>query len=213
MNYIKRKGDVFEKHSVFYDKEELTEFRRQVIEECSEIVHHEYNAIEGPDETDDLRIRNYECKKIGTVLSVDSSTSNGGLYHFSYDEYRFPYLVELIDELLNGNARVLDQINYPNLKKENPHLIKGGVSFEEKVKKVSQELNAIDNLNIEAKKKKLDELQACIEMSKLNENQKPVDDYYSKLQSLIRLELVGSMPSRDVFQVVSFFEHDFSLLD
>ena len=67
------------------------------------IIHHDCNTTETPNYYDILRIRNYSAEKIGIYESNDFYASRETLYHVVYDEYKYPYLIELIDRLLNND--------------------------------------------------------------------------------------------------------------
>ena len=199
MYYFIDKKETIEKYSVSFSKEELEKLKMKVINNCSEIEHHEYEGTHGPNRFDYLRIRNYKERFVRIQESRDSlQWPDQRVYHYSYDEYKFPELVSAIDELLNGNVLVLDTIfnTNPESKIE---------TIDERIRKASAELDAIDNLKITKKREKLDELQKLIELKKLNEKQKSVVPYYARLRELITLDLVDTITKEEIERVNQFF--------
>lgn len=199
MYYFVDKKETIEKYLVSFSKEELEKLKIEIINNCSEIEHHEYEGTHGPNEFDYLRIRNYKERFVRVEESRDSlQWPDQRVYHYSYDEYKFPELVSVIDELLNGNVLVLDTIFNTNPESK-------GETIDEKIRKASEELDAIDNLKITKKKEKLDELQKLIELKKLNKKQKSVVPYYAKLRELITLDLVDTITKEEIERVNQFF--------
>ena len=201
MYYFIDKKETIEKYSVSFSKEELEKLKIEIINNCSEIEHHEYEGTHGPNKFDYLRIRNYKERFVRIQESRDSlQWPDQRVYHYSYDEYKFPELVSTIDELLNGNVLVLDTIfnTNPESKIE---------TIDERIRKASVELDAIDNLKITKKREKLDELQKLIELKKLNEKQKSVVPYYARLRELITLDLVDTITKEEIERVNQFFEN------
>lgn len=199
MYYFIDKKETIEKYLVSFSKEELEKLKIEVINNCSEIEHHEYEGTHGPNEFDYLRIRNYKERFVRIQESRDSlQWPDKRVYHYSYDEYKFPELVSVIDELLNGNVLVLDTIFNTNPESK-------GKTIDEKIRKASEELDAIDNLKITKKREKLDELQKLIELKKLNKKQKSVVPYYARLRELITLDLVDTITKEEIERVNQFF--------
>lgn len=199
MYYFIDKKETIEKYSVSFSKEELEKLKIEVINNCSEIEHHEYEGTHGPNEFDYLRIRNYKERFVRIQESRDSlQWPDQRVYHYSYDEYKFPELVSVIDELLNGNVLTLDTIFNTNSEAKNE-------TIDERIRKSSEELDAIDNLKIAKKREKLDELQKLIELKKLNKKQKSVVLYYARLRELITLDLVDTITKEEIERVNQFF--------
>lgn len=200
MYYYADKKEFVEKYLITFSKDELENLRIDVINNCSEIVHHEYDATHGPNKYDGLKIRNYSEKFIKIKESNDSlQWPDQKIYHYSYDEYKFPNLVSIIDELIKGNTFVLDELL-------NDSIISKVETIEERIKKASDELDNIDNLKIHEKKEKLNELQHLINLNELNKNQKSIIPYYDKLNKLLVLELVDTISKEELERVYQFFE-------
>lgn len=199
MYYFIDKKETIEKYLVSFSKEELEKLKIEIINNCSEIEHHEYEGAHGPNEFDYLRIRNYKERFVRVEESRDSlQWPDQRVYHYSYDEYKFPELVSVIDELLNGNVLALDTIFNTNPEAKNE-------TIDERIRQASEELDAIDNLKIAKKREKLDELQKLIELKKLNKKQKSILPYYSKLRELITLDLVDTITKEEIERVNQFF--------
>jgi len=199
MYYFKVKENVVEKYLVNFSKEEIEELRALIINRCSEIVHREYTGCKGPNQFDYLRIRNYKQKYVGLKEARDYYSPDREMYQFSYDEYQYPYLVDVIDRLLKGSENAIATILEDSFESKEK-------SIPERIKKASEELDAIDNLDINKKRAKLDELQELLKLQKLNENQEPIGPYHEKLKDLISLELVDKITTEEIERVENFFE-------
>jgi len=201
--YIKDANEI-KKYLVNYDFKEIEKLKLEVIDNCSVIIHYDYEDTRGPDEADYLKIRNYKAKKTGIRVSRDYFPDEA-IYHFSYDEYKYPYLITLIDKLLNKDVSIINEIYHPNSEEI--------VSYREKLNIASKELDEINNFDIQNKKQKLNEIEKLLQQVKLNEKQQPVDSYYLKLQNLIKLQLVDVINIDDILGVTSFFEQDLSVFN
>jgi len=198
MNYFVKKGNIIEKTNVIYDSEQLEKIRLEIVNNCSEIEHCEYDDVVGPNRSDSLRIRNYSAERIGKRELNDFYATDLDLYHYSYDRYNYPRLVSLIDRLLNGDAQAIFLISNPSLNNELP-------TVSERIKQSSQDLDAIDDSNINEKKKKIAELEKLLKLEKYNKNQQPVIDYYARVRNLITLEFVDLITMDEILRYTSFF--------
>lgn len=155
-------------------REELMRIRFEVIERCSEVIHHDYEATNGPNVSNPFKIRNYIHFPVSS-----KSHHEGKMYRFVYEEYRFPYLVKIIDKLLRGNYSVIEEL-------ENVDLSKELVPFEEKIELLSRELDSIPNKNIREKREKLNELEYYLIQSEYNKRQVSVIPYYQMVLDAVR---------------------------
>lgn len=205
MYYYVEKETGIEKYLVNFQRQEAQELRMEIINKCSEIEHHEYDGtrIKMPD-IDGVRIRNYKERYVGVKESKTLQYPNEDIFHYSYDEYKFPILISIMDGLLKGNIDYID-----SFLKYNPKV--DSSSIDDKIKRISTELDKVDDLNIYAKRKKLEELQKLVDIKKLNENQEAIDPYYNKLKELIKLELVDTMSKEEMERFNSFFETNSNL--
>lgn len=199
MFFFQKKENQIEKYEITFNKEELEKFRIKVINDCSEIKHHKYEANRDLMIFNPLIIRNYKSEKKGYIESHDVYSESEIIYQIEYDEYVFPYLVSLIDRLLKEDAMVIDEILYPDYSLENIPII-------DRINQVSMELDKIDNLKVYEKKKKLEELIKLIDLQKLNSTQKSVHDYYDFLKQMLSINLIDTLPIKDFNRVKDFFE-------
>jgi len=198
MYYFKYGETEIEKYEVLYEKERIEAFKNQVIENCSEIEHYEYDGTNGPNEFDYIRIRNFSKIRIGIREFNDFYSLPETLYHFIYDEYKYPYLVTLVDKLLSNDPSSINEILNPNFKLEKEPL-------DIRIKKASEILDSINNLDINKKKRELEELEKLVKLAKLNQYQKPVKNYYEMLQSLITLKHIDTLTTDEHEKVNNFF--------
>ena len=199
MYYFVEKKEVFEKYLVIFDVETLEIFRKEIIDNCSMIEYCEYDGTYTPTNKVDYEIRNLSSRYVGVRKFRDTlQCSDEDMYHYSYDKYIYPPLVSYIDELLAGNVKVLGT---KIVETDVVEIIK------EKIRKVSKELDSIDNLDIENKKTKIEELQKLVAQAKLNENQKSVNLYLERLQNIVQLKLVDRITLEEVNRFNNFFEN------
>lgn len=202
MYYFVENKDIVEKYLVSFDRQEIEKLKIKIINNCSKIVHHEYDGTHGPNQFDYLKIRNYKERFIRIQESRDTlQYPDQKIYHYSYDEYKFPVLVSYINELLiKENVLILDKIFNENdeIKTE---------TYDDKIKKASDELDAVNNLDIDKKRAKLDELQELLKLKKLNEKQESIDLYVDELKRLITFDLVDTISKIEIDRVNNFFEN------
>ncbi len=199
MIYFRKNDEVIEKYQVSFDKEEIEKLKKKIINNCSFIKHEEYESDYSPRFTDEI-IRNFTYTPTGKVKEYFEETRD--IYRYSYDEYKPPYLVELINQLLNGNSKAIDKIlNYDISTKS---------TIDDRIDLANQEFNKIAPEDIIKKKEKLKELEDLLKTKKLNKNQQSIDIYYNQLIGLIKFDLVDSLSISELGRIESFLEIDLS---
>lgn len=132
MIYFKMYEGVIGKYHVSFDKKKIEELKTNIINNCSYIKHRELESDYRPRFTEEI-IRHFKCEETKKKKVYFEETRS--VYLYKYDEYIPPYLVKLIDKLLNGVVNALDGILSYDI----------GSSFKEqidkKIKEVNQELN------------------------------------------------------------------------
>ena len=193
MFYFKQNGEKIEKYHIAFNKEEIEKLKSEIINNCSFINHVEYSSDYPPKFNNVSLIKNFRSTYTEKKEYFEETRD---VYLYSYDEYKPPYLVELIDKLLNEDITSIDKIlNY---------YISPNLSIEDNIKLVNQELTEIDIENINAKKEKLKELENLLELKKLNKKRQNIDTYYKQLLSLIRFDLVDSLSINEIDRVKTF---------
>ena len=199
MLYFRKNNNVIEKYQVNFDKEKIEKLKNEIINNCSFITHREYESDYAPILADKI-IRNFTYTPTGKEREYFEETRD--IYHYSYDEYKPPYLVELINQLLNDNSKVIDQIlNYEISLKS---------AIDDSIDLAYQEFNRIDNENITKKTEKLKELEDLLKAKELNMNQQNIDLYYNQLIGLIKFNLIDSLPISELGRIESFLEINLS---
>lgn len=195
----------FFKYEVIIDREGLEELKYKIINEYSIIEHIEKDdTLTCNISVDDfLRRRNFREKKIGIREYNDFYSMPETLYHYSYDYYHFPYLIELIDEILEDKIDCLSDIYNINYDKEL-------VPLDKRVEKLNNEINSLNNSDYK-KIDKLNELKNLLEQIKLNKNQKNVYKAYELIRKHIKFRLVDSIDKSQVKNVVSFLKIGYHL--
>ena len=169
-------------YEVSYDKDELKELRTRVINNASVVVHREYVGRFSPyyrkRKVDPLEIQNYNV----TLDHIDKFGTEQ--FHYEYDEYVFPYLVKIIDELLNDNVQALTEVYNMDFTKEFIPVI-------DRMKKWIKKLES--DVSIDEKIKLCDEIKKLLLELKYDEVYIPVMEYYIELISKIHLNRVNTL--------------------
>ena len=92
--------NLIEKYSIIFDKEKLEALKIEIIERCSLIEHNKYESDYAPRFTSGEYIKNFKETPVGKKVYFEETRT---VYSFSYDEYKPPYLVELIEHLEDGS--------------------------------------------------------------------------------------------------------------
>lgn len=206
MNTIVEDKDSFFKYEVIIDREGLEKLKYKIINEYSIIEHIEKDDTFGFRDLSIygyLRRRNYSEIKIGVREYNDFYSMPETLYHYSYDYYHFLYLIDLIDKVLEDKIDCLSDIYNINYSKEL-------VPLDKRVEKINKEIDNLDNSNYK-KIDRLNELKNLLEQIKLNKNQKNVYKAYELVRKHIKFRLVDSIDKKQVKNVVSFFQINYTL--
>lgn len=199
MIYFRKNDEVIEKYQISFDKEKIEKLKKEIINNCSFIKHEEYESDYSPIFTNKI-IRNFKYTPTGKEKEYFEETRE--IYRYSYDEYKPPYLVELINQLLNGNSKAIDKIlNYDISTKS---------TIDDRIDLANQEFNKIAPEDIIKKREKLKELEDLLNEKELNKNQQSIDVYYNQLVGLIKLDLIDSLPISELGRIESFLEINLS---
>jgi len=200
--FIKTKDEIL-KYEVIFDKEGLLKLKYEIIDKCSLITHFDYEDTYLPKMygiDDYLKYRNYSETKIGVREYNDFYSMPEDLYRIKYDEYKFPYLVELINKLMDNDIGVVKEIYNINYKKEI-------ISVDEMIKNQKKIIESIDDIKVDKKIKELKKMQDLLKQKELNKNQINVNKYYSKVKKLIKFNFVDSLRCEDSKRVFNFYNH------
>lgn len=199
MLYFRKNDEVIEKYQVNFDKDEIEKLKNEIINNCSFIKHVEFASDYSPRFTNEI-IRNFTYARTGKQKEYFEETRD--IYLYSYDKYKPPYLVELINQLLNGNSKAIDEIlNYDISPKS---------SIDDRINLANQEFSKIAPEDITKKKEKLKELEDLLKTKEINKNQQSIDAYYDQLIGLIKFDLIDSLPISELGRIESFLEINLS---
>ena len=200
MYYYKVRNNVIEKFEVKFDIIKVEELRKRIINDCSEIEHKEYKSDYDPTFNFEL-IRNF--KREDTKEKKEYDVEVRRIYKYSFDLLKPPYLVELMDGLLENHSYVIEKIiKYKPSK---------NLSINDQIKIVSKELDKIDNENVKEKKEKLEELEKLLKSKKININQKDEMSYYKEFLELLKIELVDAISIEELDRLSSFLDTEFMI--
>ena len=199
MLYFRKNDDVIEKYQVDFDKEKIEKLKQEIINNCSFITHIEFESDYTPRLSNEI-IRNFKYTPTGKEKEYFEETRK--IYHYSYDRYEPPYLVALINQLLNDNPKVIDQIlNYE---------IPSKSTIDDSIDSAYKEFKEIDPENVTKRAEKLKELEDLLKAKKLNINQQNIDLYYKELMELIKFNLIDSLTLSELNKIESFLEINLS---
>ena len=193
MKQFIEKDNVVEKYDVLVDEFKLQELRLEIINNCSEIIHHDYIASEGPTDYDFLRIRNLKEQK------MSHSSYKNPIYHITYDEYIFPYLVNIIDHILQEDDDIIDELVHPDYSKEESYIMN-------RKKEIIMDLFLNDDVEFSRKEKGLAEYKKLLDSEKLNSDRKDVKPYYQQVANCITFMLESIMKKEQIDEVLQFLE-------
>ncbi len=204
--YYKQKGEFLEKYKISFNIVELVILRKEIIDKCSYITHEEKEYSYHPS-----KYYNEEClrhiKNLGETRKEDLGSGSSLSYHlYSYDIYKPPILVDLIDRLIKGEGEVIEDI-------DNPVPSEKKFDFAKYLDRESVEIDNISNFKTDKKIEALKNFKKTMENAKLNENQKNALDYYPLVQALIERKLVATISLTEVVKVTDFFEKGIDVFD
>lgn len=195
MIYFRKHAGYIEKYNVTFDKEKINNIRTLIINNCSKIIRGSVKTTLPEMYEESLKYRNI-VKRFTGIRDYEQGADLKE-YTITFYEYIFPSLVGIIDNLLRGETKAVDElINYKDPNPEN---------YDELIKRTSKELDTISNFDIAKKRKKLDELEMLLELKALNKNQKPIKDYYERLLTLITFELLDFISEEEASRVNNFY--------
>ena len=198
--FVKDKKDII-KYEILFDKEKLEKLKFEIIEKSSIIEHMDYEDTNFPKMyglLDYLKYRNYSEIKVGVREYNDFYSMPETLYRFTYDKYHFPYLIELVDKILSGDVKALEDIFNINIKKEL-------VPLDKRIEEVNIKINQTDNDSTYKKIELLKELSDLIKQKELNKNQVNVDKYYLKVRKLFNFKKIDVLSCRELQRVLDFY--------
>lgn len=199
MLYFRKNDDVIEKYQVNFDKEKIEKLKQEIINNCSFITHIEFESDYTPRLSNEI-IKNFTYTPTGKEKEYFEETRK--IYHYSYDRYEPPYLVTLINQLLNDNSKVIDQIlNYE---------IPSKSTIDDSIDSAYKEFKEINPENVTKRAEKLKELEDLLKAKKLNINQQNIDLYYKELMELIKFNLIDSLTLSELNKIESFLEINLS---
>lgn len=188
---FKEHDGIIVKWNIELDVDKLKEIRKEAIENCSDIYHHEHKILI-TEEENKLANRYYRNKKV-KVLEDDPEKCI-----LTFDEYVYPRLIKLIDDLLDGDAHVVSEIISPVETNQN--------YYDESLKKLDEEISLIDNYNFDLKIRKLSQLRDLVAEAKANENKKNISKYYQLVRESLNLEFIDEIEYSEVYRVMNFFD-------
>ena len=204
--YYQQKDKFIEKYKISFNIAELEKLRKEIMDKCSSITHEEKEYSYCPD-----KYYNEGCirhiRDLGKTREEDLGSGSNLTYHlYSYDLYKPPILVDLIDRLIKGDSQVLENIDHPVASEAK-------FDFAEYLATKSAQIDAISNFETEKKIAALTDFKETIAAAKLNEKQQSALDYYPIVQSLIERTLVATISLAEIVKVTNFFEKEINVLD
>ena len=191
------------KDLIEFDEYRVRSLRKEIINKCSRIVSKKERLCDSQIYylNRQENIRNLlKIKNDGKQKYLDSSVVDY-YYLCSYDELIFPPIVSIIDRLLKSDDTVLEEIFNPKIEVDESLIIKA--------EKMAEEIDKINNFDVEAKIKRLNELKSVLDKQKSFNYKNNDYVYYKKLQDLIKVstvEFIYSEKLNEALLTLGFFE-------
>lgn len=189
ISYVNRSDGSIEKWNVEFFEDYLLTIREEVINNCSSIRYCSYALTEEQikEKMQDPHIRNL----------VRKQEEEEGVYRVNFEVHDYPRLVGLIDRVFDGDVLAIEEIQYPTEV--------GNKYFDEKVQRLSCEIDFISNFSIDLKIRKLEELGRLIDRTKRNKLDL-LESYYERVESAINATLLKYLEPNEVEYLEDFFD-------
>lgn len=197
MHYYKQTNTNVEKYQVTINKQELQALKDEIINNCSKIIHYDYIGNRFPNFLDKQKIRNYHS-------SITEETKNHittASYHITYDHYNYPYIVCLINRLMDYDMSAIDEILNPCMEKEQN-------DFRYELQELKKELVNSKAWDVNDREELYEKIRNLLQQIKLNKDRKPVYGYYDTLKDLLKLNFVEAIPIKNIKDIETFYEED-----
>lgn len=162
-----------------FDEEKMKALLEKVKTEANHVVHYDYKGhygpldrLKAPSSAEIASISNYK-----KTLLEDESMSP--IYHFEYDKCYYPYLTSLLEKLLKGDAKVVEEILNPTYQREHIPIFS---SIKEKEKAYQESTDVVQKIKL------LDELKEMLILVNKGEYDIPIKKYYDEARELFYLE-------------------------
>ena len=194
--YEKKQGENRIHYDITFDEDQILAFCEILKTEASSVRHYDYKSPYGPLDYPIKKLNGennehfpaYTVSKYKRTVIMEPSNGNKKLlvpiYHFEYDINYFPYLLSLLNDLLNGKASSIEGILYPNFERE---FIPIRAEIQDKEEQYKN-LNFQEKNIVERKLQVLKELEALLLKVKSGDYEIPIRKYYEKVQKLIIIE-------------------------
>lgn len=188
-----------EKYNISYDKTQLLFLRRVIVKNCTlrEISIIKTVVPEIYESKNNAKVISKKKAGLKEYKGYDSSLP---LYEITLEEYTYPKLIDIIDKLLNGNIEGYFELRKYVDTREFP---------EDRIKRISEDINKIGNDKIDEKKSKLDELSKAIEFAKINTKVMNANASAREVLNSIKCTLVDTMSVEEINRIKTFFGENF----
>lgn len=191
MIFFKKEELQYTKIDATLDLDIVKKLRTRIINDCSTIYFRTIESVNGPEIVDPLKIRNVRRGKF-LHTQKNEMGQDEKVYEYTFFEYDYPKLVELVDEILAGNTSSL-------VKLLSEYEIESIPNFDEMVSNLAREVDSIDT--IQSPKTKIDMLQNIYDLqlqAALNRNQISTKTYYDLLLGYITYDALAVKPVSEI---------------
>ena len=200
--FLVQNGDVFEKYLITYDKLELIQLKKELIEKCSTIYHQTAALTFSPLEYHFINGENRNVVELDEKSIPSKNIYFPEVHQYSYDFYEYPKLVTIIDNILNGN---IQSLLYAKFEEK--------VDYEKLIAYKNEKINNLVTDNTQERNQMLKELDKLIILADYNKNQRGTLYYKERFEKIFAKELVDTIKVTDVKHTLEFFNADKSKLD
>lgn len=205
MYYIEEEKDKLVKYEVELNIEELEKLENEIINNCCEIIHYDYESETNPVFTDDVLVLNYKSTYLGTREYNDFFAPYANVYRYEYDEYKIPHLAKIIKKLLSGDVDSILELE--NLPKDSNIVDTINLQIEEKINLINSILSKQDKIDFYRLEEENALLKQLYEHKNLNHDRKSELEYYEQVKSCINFREISRIKKSILEEIKTFFEN------
>ncbi len=195
------------KYEVVFEKDKIIKIRDEIIKNCSLKSNESRESTLEKEEfirnnTNELnKIESIIIKDTNRVSSYSDTSEDKKVYNYKYIRVKYPYLVELINRILNNDSQSLNEL-LNNYKIEVPQ------NYNVLIDSILSDIKHNNYTSLNDGLSKMEEAKKYIELKELNPNIESTYFYYNSLKENLDFHLIDSLSIEDVMRYNDFFENN-----
>lgn len=191
--FYRLEGNYIEKYLITYNVEELLKIKEESIYKCGKKTRKSYDGVRFF--KNHMYYKNLVTTEIGIQEYKDGPDET--IYNYSYTEFSLTYLASIIDKIILGNIKAIDELFTLDTSKE----FNG---YEKEKNECLENIVSIDNNDCDNKIKALKELKKIIESEELNKDREPIVDYYKKACECFKIKFINKVTLKEYNDIMKF---------